>query len=502
MNNSSHIIEKVFLEVETSNIKTANSIKDNINAFLMDELFPKLEQLFDEYNLSDTIVRFDELNINISSEEPDNLDGIKYDFESQIREKLEKYFNYEASEVKSELLNSEPIKSGIKKTSITNNSESIFLFFLENGYLPWHGKEENITEFTKTKNWAKSLTKKDFLFKLKQVLIYEEMVINRFIVQFSDEIILLFLEEVNAEIAENKKDLFKVCRVLKYNFRVLFFKFLVQISLSYKDKSWLPVLKNLFFHISENEKSFDQIAGFVFLDELIKVIQKVVPEKVIMDFAHSIFENKQIERQIEEIIPESKQTTKQEVELASILKECESLIKQKQSFFEEDITEIAVRNAGLILLHPFINSFFKSLEFIDSKGSVKKEKWDVAVQSLHYLATGNELFFEANLILEKFLCGIPLKMPFQKESLLTDAIREEAGSLLNAAIKNWPALKNTSPGGLRQMFIHRDGKLIQKEKGFKLIVERKVQDVLLEKLNWNILIVKLPWKKEMLFVEW
>ena len=135
MNNSSHIIEKVFLEVETSNIKTANSIKDNINAFLMDELFPKLEKLFDKYNLSDTIVRFDELNINISSEEPDNLDGIKYDFESQIREKLEKYFNYEASEVKSELLNSEPIKSGIKKTSITNNSESIFLFFLENGYL-------------------------------------------------------------------------------------------------------------------------------------------------------------------------------------------------------------------------------------------------------------------------------------------------------------------------------------------------------------------------------
>ena len=95
MNNSSHIIEKVFLEVETSNIKTANSIKDNINAFLMDELFPKLEQLFDEYNFSDTIVRFDELNINISSEKPDNLEGIKYDFESQVREKLEKHFNSE-----------------------------------------------------------------------------------------------------------------------------------------------------------------------------------------------------------------------------------------------------------------------------------------------------------------------------------------------------------------------------------------------------------------------
>ena len=86
--------------------------------------------------------------------------------------------------------------------------------------------------------------------------------------------------------------------------------------------------------------------------------------------------------------------------------------------------------------------------------------------------------------------------------MLTDVIYNEANSLLKAAIKNWQELKNTSPDGLREMFIHRDGKLIQNENNYKLIVERKAQDVLLEKLNWNISIIKLVWKNELLFVEW
>ncbi len=87
------------------------------------------------------------------------------------------------------------------------------------------------------------------------------------------------------------------------------------------------------------------------------------------------------------------------------------------------------------------------------------EKLDVAVQSLHYLATGHEKFFEGNLVFEKFICGIPLKIPVQKESLVTDDIKDEVQVLLKEAIRNWPALKNTSPDGLREMFIHRDGKL-------------------------------------------
>ncbi len=122
--------------------------------------------------------------------------------------------------------------------------------------------------------------------------------------------------------------------------------------------------------------------------------------------------------------------------------------------------------------------------------------------SLHFLATGNENAFEGNLVFEKFLCGVPLKMSVQKQSLLTDLIKNEANELLNEVVRHWAALKNTSADGLRQMFIQRDGKLFQENDKYKLIVERKAQDFLLERLSWNIAVIKLPWISNILFTEW
>jgi hypothetical protein len=118
------------------------------------------------------------------------------------------------------------------------------------------------------------------------------------------------------------------------------------------------------------------------------------------------------------------------------------------------------------------------------------------------LATGNENVFEGNLVFEKFLCGLPLKMPVEKQSLLDDTIRNEAEVLLKEAITNWKALKNSSPNDLRQLFIQREGKLMQKENQYNLVVERKAQDALLERINWNISMLKLPWRKELIVVEW
>jgi hypothetical protein len=121
---------------------------------------------------------------------------------------------------------------------------------------------------------------------------------------------------------------------------------------------------------------------------------------------------------------------------------------------------------------------------------------------MHFIATGTENVFESSLVFEKFLCGVPLKRPVQQESLLTESIKTEANDLLTEVIRYWPALKNTSPDGLRQMFIQRDGKLIQEEAKYRLIVERKAQDVLLDKLSWNISVIKLPWISKILFTEW
>ena len=171
-------------------------------------------------------------------------------------------------------------------------------------------------------------------------------------------------------------------------------------------------------------------------------------------------------------------------------------------FFEKDVGEIAVQNAGQVLFHPFLKSLFQQFDWLDEAGRIRSKDRIKAVQALHYCATGSDQFFEGDLVLEKFLCGVPLKSALPASNLLTEEIKTEADTMLREVIKNWPALKNTSPDGLREMFVCRSGKLIQKDKNFKLIIERKTQDILLEKLQWNISIIKLPWSKELIFVEW
>lgn len=465
-----HIIEKVFFEVNTSSSEKAHFIKNNIDTIVKNELFPRLEKLFDKYDIPNHTIRFNSLKVDFTIDKWGNINAINTEFEKQVLEKLE-------SEI--DILNTENVftefhSEGTEQISDKNKLESTFLFFLENGYLPWFGREKYIQEFTKKEVWKVSLKNDVFLLNLKDALKLNDTAIQRFVLQFDDDCIFSFLEITNSNVSVNKKKIQNIYRFLKGNFRNLFLKFLVQLSLFDDTKKWIPTLQNMFSTISKNEKQLDEIARFSFLKEFKKVIYKVVPGKQI------------------ELVETFKEDKISEIEN----------IENDQLFIEKEDNEIAVQNAGLIILHPFIKSFFENIGLLNSHGLIKKDSMELAVQSLHFLATGSENFFEGNLILEKFLCGMPLQMPIQKESLITVIVYKETASLLKSAIENWPELKNTSPDGLRELFIHRDGKLIQKENNYKLIAERKAQDVLLEKLKWNISILKLPWKKDLIFVEW
>ncbi len=175
---------------------------------------------------------------------------------------------------------------------------------------------------------------------------------------------------------------------------------------------------------------------------------------------------------------------------------------EEEPFFGQDNGAISVQNAGLVLLHPFLKPFFSEIQLVDERDRLKRSARQAAVQVLHFLATSNREFFEGNLVFEKFLCGVSLSAPMEKECLLTEKIMTESIALLQQVIRYWPALKNSSPEWLQQLFLQRKGKLIQDKGRVKLLVERKSQDILLDKLDWNISLVKIPWRKGLLFVEW
>jgi len=166
----------------------------------------------------------------------------------------------------------------------------------------------------------------------------------------------------------------------------------------------------------------------------------------------------------------------------------------------EIVDGIYINNAGLVLLHPFLTRFFEILGISKEEEFLQPER---ALSLLYYLTTGQTKIPEYELVLPKVLCEFPLLMPVSADFKITENEKNEASALLEAVIKHWEVLRNTTPDGLRGTFLLRPGKLSQKEDGDWLLhVESRTFDVLLEHLPWGISMIKLPWMKNMLWVEW
>jgi Contractile injection system tape measure protein len=127
----------------------------------------------------------------------------------------------------------------------------------------------------------------------------------------------------------------------------------------------------------------------------------------------------------------------------------------------------------------------------------------MAIYLLHYLATKQTDAPEYELVLPKLLCGWSLNQPVVRGLDLPSAALEEGEKLLQTVINYWEVLKSTSPDGLREGFLQREGKLTRSGDGnWKLQVEQQAIDILLGSLPWGLSMVTLPWMDELLIVEW
>ncbi len=165
--------------------------------------------------------------------------------------------------------------------------------------------------------------------------------------------------------------------------------------------------------------------------------------------------------------------------------------------------ELYVAYAGIVLLHPFLPRFFERLGLLDERQRFASPDACVrGVHLLHYLAAGREHPDEPTTVLFKILCGLPIAFPLPRQLPLADSERDEAESLLSAVIGHWTKLGNTSPAGLREAFLQREGKLTSDERGWRLVVEQRSADVLLGYLPWGLSVVRLPWVITPLRVDW
>jgi hypothetical protein len=161
-----------------------------------------------------------------------------------------------------------------------------------------------------------------------------------------------------------------------------------------------------------------------------------------------------------------------------------------------------ISHAGIVLLHTFLPVYFQKCGLVENKAFKDPASQERAVQLILYLASGETSTPENDLVLPKFLCGVPFNVPIDRQIILKETEKTESIKVLQAAIDHWGKLKKTSPDGLREGFLQREGKLEKRQQGWYLIVEQKSMDILLNYLPWNLRMVKLPWMEGILHVEW
>jgi hypothetical protein len=164
--------------------------------------------------------------------------------------------------------------------------------------------------------------------------------------------------------------------------------------------------------------------------------------------------------------------------------------------------EVKVYNAGLILFWPFLTRLFEHLSLVKNGAFINQECMNRAVYILQYLAYFAIDFPEYKLALNKLLVGMQSHDHLDPFITLTNDEKESANSLLKGLINNWEKVKNSSPEGIQETFLKREGLLRFQTEKVTLIVEKKGVDILVESIPWNISLIKLAWMKMPIYVEW
>lgn len=161
-----------------------------------------------------------------------------------------------------------------------------------------------------------------------------------------------------------------------------------------------------------------------------------------------------------------------------------------------------IANAGLVLLWPFLQTYFQRLDLLEKNTFRDGLSQNRAIYLLQYLTAAKLEAPEHELLLNKILSGWTIQQPLEPPSGLTENEEALSTQLLQGVLKNWEKLKSTSVQGLRSSFLIREGKLLLKDETWSLTVSTKTYDVLLDSLPWSLKMIRLPWMKTLLQVKW
>ena len=445
-----HRIRKQTIEISFESSVDSTGLQNQVAEVFYEKLQPGMEVLFDEMFGEKAHASIDRLEIDCGLLSKKNWEQ---EFADQaIRKIKEELIQMNTQE-------RDPEK--IKETAVIE----AFFFYLENGFMPWNNRFNSIAELEDL-----LIINEKLVNRLKSVISQKSKAPERLVLQFSKNFTSRIIEEISKDRQETLKEIFVI---------------LDDLNILQTDRQ---SYRNIDNHIVDaailNLFSSDQ--------------NKYKVEQFFTFLLTKIDGNAELKAEIKEIVNYLKDNISPDDELNS-----ENDVKvEKQGSDNVENEAIYISNAGLVLVHPFLQSLFEQLELTKENTWIDRPSQLKAVVVSEFIITGSNEFEEFNLMLNKILCGIDLEENVITEIVINDQIRVECEVLLNEVITHWSVLRNTSIEGLRETFLQRSGKLSKVDDGWLLQVEQKSVDVLLNNLPWGIGTVKLPWMSEMLFVEW
>lgn len=486
--NINHIIRHAAINLEVSGKDNGMEMQKETGQW-MERLFEKLEPAFDSLAGRETWLSLDSLDIEIK------VSGNRWQEEAleKVTAKIVEAISLHASHTIAD--------THFSAFTPERHFEEIFLFYLQNGYLPWNTGADIKSDWRQQVNQLFTQKESRFAAKLMAMLQQFPAATKRLLAAVPLLVLTRWMEKTPDNFEPGKiqqvTDLNNLLVLLnewhhlprKKEAENLLLNLLVHNQINIPDTQVSLLFGQGDRKIAATAKAGElwQPLSPVFI-KLKEILAGEKPKEIIYDESFVKTTGEQ---------PAPKPGESGLAGQASA--ETGTSVAEKPGISETE-EAIYIENAGLVIVAPFLPMLFKNLELW------KDGKWqnrEQAVCLVNYLATGQTSMEEYELVLPKILCGMhPGEVADPHVFSPDEQWKQEAEMLLQSVIEHWSILKDTSVEGLRASFLSREGKLVQKEGDWQMTVEQKAFDMLLQQLPWNISMIRLPWMEGMIYTTW
>lgn len=459
-----HIIQKQILELTLNEGPNKMALQDDMMRRLKDEVMPALLNFFDEWVPENTVWKINCLELNLGAISPENFCS---ELLRELKQKIQLDFTTKS-------------QSAIQVSTHSQTLLEQFIYFLQHGHFTWNANGLTLKQMeVELPQTVRQLTgaEKQRLYST----LHNEVSLLRLQRQFSTRFQWkLTLELLNDEYWEDLHKFFKECLPQGTYNRIPIAVLYTHSPISIHKPSYYlaQVFKEL-----EHRLNFTPSAKESLQKTLLAKAAKEPKE-----FAQIVIQA--VERWL---------TTAKEHPHKS-LKQMNNVMPDNGPTSTEGIY---IKNAGVVLLWPYLQRLFENLKLAESGAFVNRSSTEKAVGIIQRLVYPDDELAENQFPLNKILCGLDVAelVPAPGLTISNDDM-EAAKDLLKAVITHWSKLGNTSVEGLQTSFLQREGRLKYVNEHWHLKVEQRSYDMLLDSLPWGISLIKLPWMPKPLHVEW